>query len=404
VNLEDDGEDEEDEDEEESRRMKIEAQERLDREQRIRAALTSFRVYDLCRQQADLAFGADWQEHESYRQAEAYTRLLGWLLVGVHVLQLVWPHVTCHGGLYAAPVVAWARGQETVGLPVLKEGHWLGIGPCVRGGKAVRGRVYGQLYRVYTSIFLHGSLLHLVNNLVGLHLLGSTVGHLFHPRTVVLIFLATAVWAGAAEVLLEAALGNYWSVGIGASGGVCGLMGALCAYARLYPSQGISKRIVAARNQLLLVNAAMIGVNSGAPAMLTGGDPMSLARFSESDGGKGRASVAVADHLIGLALGFLLGLLLHSGMNDRVARARAADKALRQELRAALSQAKQSLSEEDRRLGKDFMHAEVNRVSASLRAFRKIVLEMDKELKGPTELERKAFKAPGLHPRFSSAF
>ena len=85
----------------------------------------------------------------------------------------------------------------------------------------------GEWWRLASAVFLHFDLKHLIGNMSALLFLGpplaSQIGHL---RTVVL-FVAT----GAAGNLVSQILGSEAAVKAGASGGVCGLMGALAGVA-----------------------------------------------------------------------------------------------------------------------------------------------------------------------------
>ena len=83
----------------------------------------------------------------------------------------------------------------------------------------------GQAWRLFSAPFLHSGLLHLALNLSALIITGYTFEARFRPLPFSLIFIATAV------------LGNLWScvsyassVGVGASGGLFGLVGADFTY------------------------------------------------------------------------------------------------------------------------------------------------------------------------------
>jgi len=81
-----------------------------------------------------------------------------------------------------------------------------------------------------TAMFLHGSLVHLGANLLYLQVFGSRVEDLLGHARFLLLYLATGVVAGAAEV---AAHPTSWVPTIGASGAVSGLLG---AYLVSYPT------------------------------------------------------------------------------------------------------------------------------------------------------------------------
>jgi rhomboid protease GluP len=85
----------------------------------------------------------------------------------------------------------------------------------------------GEWWRLASAVFLHFDLKHLIGNMSALMFLGpplaAQIGHL---RTTTL-FLAT----GVAGNLVSQILGNEAAVKAGASGGVCGLLGALAGVA-----------------------------------------------------------------------------------------------------------------------------------------------------------------------------
>jgi rhomboid protease GluP len=84
----------------------------------------------------------------------------------------------------------------------------------------------GWWWTLLTAIYLHGSLLHLVFNLLWVRQLAPAVEELFGPARLVVIFTV----AGVAGFVLSNVMGVAWTVG--ASGAVFGLLGAMVAYCR----------------------------------------------------------------------------------------------------------------------------------------------------------------------------
>ena len=94
----------------------------------------------------------------------------------------------------------------------------------VDGGALVAGRmVRGEVWRLATSIFLHGGLDHLLGNMMALYILGIAVEHAFGPGRMAAIYVAAGVVGG----LATGAVNPLPTVG--ASGAVFGLMGCLVA-------------------------------------------------------------------------------------------------------------------------------------------------------------------------------
>jgi membrane associated rhomboid family serine protease len=84
----------------------------------------------------------------------------------------------------------------------------------------------GWWWTLLTAIYLHGSLLHLVFNLLWIRQLAPAVEELFGSARLVVIFTV----AGGAGFVLSNVVGVPWTVG--ASGAVFGLLGAMVAYGR----------------------------------------------------------------------------------------------------------------------------------------------------------------------------
>jgi rhomboid protease GluP len=84
----------------------------------------------------------------------------------------------------------------------------------------------GWWWTLLTAIYLHGSLLHIVFNLLWVRQLAPAVEELFGPARLVVIFTA----GGVAGFVLSNVVSGIWT--IGASGAVFGLLGAMVAYGR----------------------------------------------------------------------------------------------------------------------------------------------------------------------------
>ena len=90
--------------------------------------------------------------------------------------------------------------------------HWLLWGPFV---------AHGGWYRLVTSMFLHGYLLHIVLNMAGLYFIGPLIEQYLGPVRYVGLYFVSGL-AGAAGALLQAPLAPT----VGASGAIFGILGA----------------------------------------------------------------------------------------------------------------------------------------------------------------------------------
>ena len=84
----------------------------------------------------------------------------------------------------------------------------------------------GEVYRLFTSMFLHFGIAHLLNNMLVLFVLGSRLERAAGKIRFLVIYLLGGVAGNVISLLLELDSGDY-SVSAGASGAVFGVMGAM---------------------------------------------------------------------------------------------------------------------------------------------------------------------------------
>lgn len=140
----------------------------------------------------------------------------------------------------------------------------------------------GQWYRLLTSAFLHFGFQHLVNNMIMLVCLGSYLERALGTVKYIIFYFAAAVGSSLASLGLMLYTGNV-AVSAGASGAIFGIIGAL-----LY----------------------MIIRNRGRFADLTMGRFLLMIGLSLYYGFSS-TGVDNAAHVGGLAIGFLLGIILY---------------------------------------------------------------------------------------------
>lgn len=94
----------------------------------------------------------------------------------------------------------------------------------VRGGALVQdGLLRGEVWRLVSSMFLHGDPAHLLGNMVPLFILGAACEHAFGGLKATGIYLAAGIAGGVATAVIDP------RPTVGASGAVFGLMGCLVA-------------------------------------------------------------------------------------------------------------------------------------------------------------------------------
>ena len=170
----------------------------------------------------------------------------------------------------------------------------LDVEPLVRFGANYGPRTLGgEPWRLLTSVFLHGGIMHLVLNMWALLILGVLAEILFGRRSFVAMYLACGISASMVSVWWHFHSGNPGIVAVGASGAIFGLAGALIPALLLQKNERI--------RQALKGNLVGIGV---------------FVLYNIAYGFK-EAHIDNSAHLGGLAAGLVLGFALPSspGMN-----------------------------------------------------------------------------------------
>jgi rhomboid protease GluP len=94
------------------------------------------------------------------------------------------------------------------------------------GGAGTEPWRLGQWWTIFTAVYLHGSILHILFNVLWIRQLGPAVEQLFGPARLMVIFTA----AGAVGFVVSNWVGHPFT--IGASGAVFGLLGAIVAFGK----------------------------------------------------------------------------------------------------------------------------------------------------------------------------
>jgi membrane associated rhomboid family serine protease len=90
-------------------------------------------------------------------------------------------------------------------------------------------------WQVVSYAFLHGSLMHLFFNMLGLWMFGAELERLWGPRRFLQFYFASVLTAAAAQLLVAALTGAVYPT-VGASGGLFGL---LLGFGMMFPNRTI---------------------------------------------------------------------------------------------------------------------------------------------------------------------
>ena len=93
----------------------------------------------------------------------------------------------------------------------------------LRGGLIPVEVASGEYWRLLTSAFLHGSLIHIATNMISLYILGIPLERILGRGRFLLIYLLSLLGSSVSVMVFGAPV----SLNIGASGAIYGLMGAL---------------------------------------------------------------------------------------------------------------------------------------------------------------------------------
>ena len=85
--------------------------------------------------------------------------------------------------------------------------------------------VDGEYWRLFTAMFLHAGIMHILANSLSLFIFGQIVERTYGHGRFVLVYLLAGLFGSVASLSL-----NSTAVGVGASGAVFGIVGALAAY------------------------------------------------------------------------------------------------------------------------------------------------------------------------------
>jgi membrane associated rhomboid family serine protease len=177
----------------------------------------------------------------------------------------------------------------------------------VRLGAMVPGLIVdGQYWRLITAIFLHANVLHLLLNSVGLLIFGNLVESVMGGSRMLAVYLVSGFVASTVSF----AFGSPFTIGVGASGAIFGLLGTWLAF-------NLRRRQLSLARSNIQGALLLIGINLAIGFTMPGIDNLAhlgglgagvLGGFAAD--GFGRRSVRTASRVLGLAGLFLAGVIL----------------------------------------------------------------------------------------------
>ncbi len=119
--------------------------------------------------------------------------------------------------------------------------------------------LYGEYYRLITSMFLHGGAQHLIGNMIFLAALGEMLEKAIGHFRFAMLYLLSGIGGGIFSMVNVVLRENYYT-SIGASGAVFGLVGALLVLVIL--NHGHYEGISMGRMALAVIYMVYSGINS----------------------------------------------------------------------------------------------------------------------------------------------
>jgi membrane associated rhomboid family serine protease len=132
----------------------------------------------------------------------------------------------------------------------------MGLNLALLFGLSLSGLRHGMIWQPVTYMFMHGSLLHFLLNMLVLFFLGPETERAMGTRTFYRLYLGAGVIGGLGWLVIS---GTWSAVCVGASGAV---LGVLAAFAALFPHRRITLLVffILPVTMKAWVMAAMIGV------------------------------------------------------------------------------------------------------------------------------------------------
>ena len=124
----------------------------------------------------------------------------------------------------------------------------------------------GQYARLITSAFLHASLLHLGTNMLTLYIVGAPLERVLRPVRYLIVYFLSALGGS----LLSVWLSPEFSIGVGASGAIFGLFGALVVLRRQIGAEAGGLAVLIGLNLVISFTVPNISWQAHIGGLITG--------------------------------------------------------------------------------------------------------------------------------------
>lgn len=180
------------------------------------------------------------------------------VLIAINVAALVL------AGLVDGPRAIFSGGLFTGATAVTEFGGALGLGRFADG--AWHGIALGEYYRLFTAIFLHYGIFHLLMNMYALWILGRMLEAALGPARFVALYLVAGLGGSVASYVLYPS-----SLGAGASGAIFGLFAATFVVLRKMKMSTASVVPILVINLVLTFTVTGISWTAHLGGLITGG-------------------------------------------------------------------------------------------------------------------------------------
>jgi len=126
---------------------------------------------------------------------------------------------------YGLQMMVWSHLQQE--FSAAQDGMAWYATTAALGANVPRLVFEGEVWRLLSSVFLHGGVLHLLFNMWALLTVGPLMEQIYGPRRLLAMYVITGIAASLTSAVWRA---GSLGPGVGASGAICGLIGAAAAW------------------------------------------------------------------------------------------------------------------------------------------------------------------------------